>query len=173
MPRPRRLFGLLVLAAVGCGVLVPALAPAGAAADAALSGRGWIWPVSAFRVVAPYVQPAHRYGPGHRGIDLEAVGSVVVVAPADGVIAFAGTVADRPLVTVDHGEGLVTTLEPVTSSLAPGAEVRRGEPVGELGLGGHTAPGALHFGVRLNGEYVNPLLLLGGIPRAVLLPCCD
>ena len=49
----------------------------------------------------------------------------------------------------------------------------RGEAVGELAFGGHTAPGAVHFGVRYEGEYINPLVLLGGVPRAVLLPCCD
>ena len=27
-----------------------------------------------------------------------------------------------------------------------------------------------HLGVRLHGEYVSPMLLFGGIPRAVLLP---
>ena len=50
--------------------------------------------------------------------------------------------------------------------------MRRGDEVGVVALGGHTAAGALHFGVRLDGEYINPLLLLGGVPRAVLLPCC-
>jgi hypothetical protein len=28
----------------------------------------------------------------------------------------------------------------------------------------------VHFGVRIDGEYVSPFLFLGGIPRAVLLP---
>jgi murein DD-endopeptidase MepM/ murein hydrolase activator NlpD len=123
--------------------------------------------------VSPYVQPAHRYAPGHRGIDLLPLGEATVASPADGVIAFAGSVADRDLVTIDHGDGLVTTLEPVTSELAPGDAVASGEAVGRISLGGHAPPGAVHFGVRLDGEYVNPLLLLGGIPRAVLLPCCD
>ena len=26
--------------------------------------------------------------------------------------------------------------------------------------------------VRLHDEYINPMLLLGGVPRAILLPCC-
>lgn len=198
MPRPsaparlRRIVGAVAVAVVvagvavvGAGGAVPAGATgtagatgpgAGAARSAAasvgdLSERGWIWPVSGFRVVAPYVQPAHRYAPGHRGIDVEPA-DAVVVAPADGVIAFAGTVADRPLVTIDHGDGLVTTLEPVASELLAGTIVRRGEVVGAVSIGGHAPPGSVHFGVRLHGEYINPLLLLGGIPRAVLLPCC-
>ena len=133
----------------------------------------WQWPIRRFRVVEPYLQPAHRYGAGHRGLDLAPIDDTEVRSPAPGMVAFAGTVADRPLVTIDHGEGLVTTLEPVTARVEVGAVVSSGEIIGELAFGGHTAPGAVHFGVRYEGEYINPLVLLGGVPRAVLLPCCD
>lgn len=133
----------------------------------------WIWPVpGGVRVVQPYAAPAHDYGPGHRGIDVAAPAGSDALSPASGTVAFSGTVVDRPLLTIDHGGGLVTTLEPVSSDLSPGDAVARGDVVGTVTTGGHSAPGSLHFGVRLDGEYINPLLLLGGIPRAVLLPCC-
>jgi len=48
--------------------------------------------------------------------------------------------------------------------------VLRGEVVGLLAAGGHAAPGTLHLGARMDGEYLNPLVLLGAMPRAVLLP---
>ncbi|WP_261164145.1 murein hydrolase activator EnvC [Microbacterium sp. Marseille-Q6965] len=134
------------------------------------SRETWRWPVSPVRIVSPYVAPPHAYGAGHRGIDLAADGEVR--APASGTVAFAGVVVDRPLLTIDHGDGLVTTLEPVTTDLSPGDAVSRGDVVGRVAVGGHTPAGAVHFGVRLQGAYVNPLLLLGGVPRAVLLPCC-
>lgn len=143
-----------------------------AAAGIAAAGR-WEWPVDRFRLVAPYVQPADRYSPGHRGLDLQPIGGGAVRAPAPGIVAYAGTVADRPLITIDHGHGLITTLEPVAASVQVGEAVARGDAVGEVSIGGHTTPGALHFGVRYEGEYINPLVLLGGVPRAVLLPCCD
>lgn len=127
-----------------------------------------------FRVVEPFVAPAHEYGPGHRGIDLEPTSAdAPVVAPAAGVIAFAGPVAGRGVVTVDHGDGYVTTLEPVLPLVTPGTPVVSGERIATLSVGGHTRNGALHFGVRLHGEYINPLVLLDRVPRAVLLPCCD
>jgi len=133
----------------------------------------WTWPVEPpFRLDRPFVAPASAYGPGHRGIDLLPSGGAGVLAPAGGVVAFSGTVAGRGVLTIDHGDGIVTTLEPVDSDLTPGTVVMRGDVVGALGLGGHTAPGRLHLGVRIHGEYVNPLLLLGGVPRAILLPCC-
>ncbi len=137
------------------------------------AGERWEWPVpEPFRLERPYVAPAHEYGPGHRGIDLHPLDERRVRSPAAGVMAFVGTVAGRAVITIDHGGGLVTTLEPVESDLAPGTAVLRGEAVGVLSTGGHARPGRVHFGVRLHGEYVNPLLVLGGVPRAVLLPCC-
>ena len=138
-----------------------------------LAALGWIWPADAFRLSRVFVAPAHEYGPGHRGIDLAVIGSSAVRAPADGIVAFAGRVAGRGVLTIDHGGGLVTTLEPVETALVPGASVGRGDDVGALALGGHAAVGDLHFGVRLDGAYINPMVLLGGVPRAVLLPCCD
>ena len=140
------------------------------ASDPALAG--WQWPVAPPRIVAPFVAPAHEYGPGHRGIDLAAARGAEVHTPAAGTIAFVGRVAGRPLLTIDHGDGLVTTLEPVSATVTIGDAVAAGDVVGVTDAGGHTPPGAVHFGVRRNGAYINPMLLLGEVPRAVLLPCC-
>lgn len=168
-----------VLLAVGPGAVPPAVAggaetsapPERGAAEAARLA-GWRWPLDSFRITRPYAAPAHRYGPGHRGIDLESAGEDMVRSPAAGVVAFAGPVAGRGVVTIDHGGGLVTTLEPVSGMPVPGTRVAAGDPVGSIGHGGHAAPGAVHFGVREHGEYINPMLLLGDLPRAILLPCC-
>lgn len=155
---------------LGAGALVALLAVQPATADP-LSHRGWVWPVAPVRVVQPFVAPAHEYGPGHRGVDLDD-GDGAVRTPADGRVAFAGPVAGRGVLTIDHGDGLVSSFEPVQADVAVGDVVERGQVVARAATGGHTAPGILHLGVRLDGEYVNPLRLLGGVPRAVLLPCC-
>ncbi|WP_281974267.1 murein hydrolase activator EnvC family protein [Microbacterium terricola] len=153
--------GVRIRAAVLAAALVVGAAP-----------DGWRWPVEHVVVTHEYQAPAHAYGPGHRGIDLRLDDERMLRAPADGVIAFAGQVAGRGVVTIDHGDGLVTTLEPAVTVLGVGSPVARGDVVAEPGLGGHAAPGDVHFGVRRDGEYVNPRMLLGGVPRAVLLPCC-
>lgn len=158
---------LALAAPASAAVAAPARSAQAIAVDATSS---WTWPVLG-RVVEPYRQPAHDYAAGHRGVDIEA-GTSTVVAPADGVVLFTGVVVDRPVLTIDHGDGLVSTLEPLASALAPGTHVRAGEVVGTLSSGGHAAPETLHLGARRNGVYINPLLLLGGVPRAVLLPCC-
>lgn len=179
-----RLRAAAALALVVCIAAAPGAAPAatrddgddpgGRSADAgsATLARDWLWPVDAFRLERPFVAPPHEYGPGHRGIDLAVLGDDVVHAPAGGAVAFSGSVAGRGILTIDHGGGLVSTLEPVESTVVAGTPVIAGAAVGHLSVGGHTAPGALHVGVRLDGRYINPLVLLGGVPRAVLLPCC-
>lgn len=155
------------------GTVGPVLAQRGASPGGnvgdPLAERGWTWPTSPVRILGGYVAPAHPYGPGHRGIDLA---GTEVRAPADGVVAFVGTVAGRGVLSIDHGGGLVSSYEPVVSDLAAGAHVARGQPLATVAEGGHTAPASVHLGVRLDGEYINPLQLLGGVPRAVLLPCC-
>ncbi len=172
LPNRALLAAALLLMAFIFAASAPAVAVPEPHATVDLADRGWEWPVAAFRLERAYEAPAHRYGAGHRGIDLRPLESQDVRAPAPGSIAFSGMVAGRGILTIDHGDGLVTTLEPVDSTLEVGAPVDRGSVVGTVALGGHTAFGAVHFGVRLHGEYINPLLLLGGVPRAVLLPCC-
>ncbi|MDO9398374.1 MAG: M23 family metallopeptidase [Herbiconiux sp.] len=121
------------------------------------------------RVLAEYRAPPGPYAAGHRGIDLTALGGIAR-SPSEGVVVFAGVVGDRPLVVVDHPDGYRSTLEPVSPSVAAGDVVAAGHPLGAVVTGGHCPAGCLHFGVRHDGEYVNPRALVGGIPRAVLLP---
>lgn len=177
--RLRRPLGTGARLVIAVLVVVVSIVSSSSGAGAVSSSPGgtsapapWEWPLGAFRITEPYRQPAHRYGTGHRGIDLRTVGDSVVQAPAAGIVAFVGDVAGRAIVTIDHGGGLVSTLEPVTGSVSPGDHVEQGAIVGTLAAGGHTQAGELHLGARLDGEYINPLALLGGIPRAVLLPCC-
>lgn len=133
----------------------------------------WLWPVDGTReVTAPFRAPAHDYGAGHRGIDLRAPVGSAVRSPADGVVAFRGVVVDRPLLTIDHGGGFVTTFEPLESTLAPGTPVSAGDEIGTVAVGGHSPAGQLHLGVRYNDVYINPMLMFGDVPRAILLPCC-
>ncbi|MDQ0645711.1 M23 family metallopeptidase [Microbacterium murale] len=162
IPARRPIILLLLLA------LFPGTAPAPPTPDPA-----WVWPVDGPReVTSPFRAPAHDYGPGHRGLDMSAPVGAVVHAPADGIVAFRGVVVDRPLLTIDHGDGIVTTLEPVDSTLTPGAPVTRGEEIGTVANGGHSPDDQLHLGVRYNDVYVNPMLMFGDVPRAILLPCC-
>lgn len=128
----------------------------------------WSWPTDAPHVVVrPYIAPTSDYGAGHRGVDLAA--GATVLAPADGTVFFAGRVVDRGVLSIDHGGGVISSYEPVETTLAAGDAVHRGQVVGTID-GGHCPVACLHLGVRVDGQYVSPLLFLGGVPRAVLLP---
>jgi murein DD-endopeptidase MepM/ murein hydrolase activator NlpD len=94
-----------------------------------------------------------------------------VLAAGAGVVAFAGMVAGRPLVSVDHPGGLRTTYEPVDPTVAAGQAVARGSPIGTLLVGHPGCPAAacLHWGVRRGEVYLDPLTLLRAV-RIRLLP---
>lgn len=162
---------LVVLFVFAFAGVVPATAAVGPVAADSPSHMSWVRPVDG-RVVEPFRAPAHRYGPGHRGADLAAPVGTPVVAPASGVVAFSGTVAGRPLLTIDHGDGFVTTLEPVLSDVQVGTQVEPGMRIATVATGGHSAAGTVHLGLRLHGEYVDPMRMYGASVRAVLLPCC-
>jgi murein DD-endopeptidase MepM/ murein hydrolase activator NlpD len=131
----------------------------------------WRWPVPPpIRVVSPFRAPASPYASGHRGIDIAVERGATIVAPESGTVSFAGAVAGRGVVAVDHGGGIVSAIEPVDALVAEGRAVAAGDPIGVVSSGGHCDSGCVHFGVRIDGEYVSPFLFLGGIPRAVLLP---
>lgn len=167
----RRLVALgILLLTLGAGPL--AAEARDDADDSVQTSARWEYPLADGEVIRAFEAPAHEYAPGHRGIDLRSGGDDLVLAPAAGTIAFAGPVAGRPVVTIDHGGGLVSSLEPVETTLTPGSAVVGGDPIGALSPAGHTGPGTLHLGARLDGVYINPLLLLAEVPRPILLPCC-
>ncbi|MCF6744952.1 M23 family metallopeptidase [Blastococcus sp. KM273128] len=168
MPRPlvALLLGLVVLAGV-----VPATA-APITVVASHPESSWSAPLPGGPVVTrPFDPPPHRYGPGHRGVDLAAPPGSPVLAAGNGVVVFAGMVAGRPVVSVDHVGGLRTTYEPVRSSVGAGRPVARGEPLGVLEPGHDGCPVAacLHWGARRGEDYLDPLALLRP-PRVRLLP---
>lgn len=166
------LAGLLTgLLAVGVAVLLGAAPLAGAAPAPVPEGAGWTRPVPG-DVVHPFDPPAEEWGAGHRGVDLAAAAGERVRSPAAGTVSFAGRVAGKPVVVVAHADGLRSTFEPVTASLALGAPVAAGDVVGTLDAGpGHCAPaGCVHWGVLRGDVYLDPLALLGQAPPIVLLP---
>jgi murein DD-endopeptidase MepM/ murein hydrolase activator NlpD len=108
---------------------------------------------------------------GHRGVDLGAAsGSAQVTSPAAGTVSFVGVVVDRPVITIDHGNGLRSSFEPVDSTLAAGTPVVRGQAIGTL-LPGHCPAGpCVHWGVRRGEDYINPLQFVMDLRPSILLP---
>lgn len=135
---------------------------------------GWPLPGSPV-VVRPFQAPEFPFGPGHRGVDLAAVGGAPVFAAGGGTVVFAGAVAGRGVVSVDHPDGLRTTYEPVSPIVTAGDRVAKGEQLGTVQLGhpGCAVTACLHWGVlRIAGhdrQYLDPLRLVVAA-RVRLLP---
>ena len=159
----------LVLGDGMAGVPPAAGAPAG---EPPQPRGGYRWPLDGTPSVARSFDPPDTpYGRGHRGVDLASTPGAVVRAAGPGVVAFAGLIGSRVVVSVQHPDGLRTTYEPVTAEVRGGQPVAAGARLGLLAAGhpGCPAQACLHWGLRRGTVYLDPLSLLG-LGRVRLLP---
>jgi murein DD-endopeptidase MepM/ murein hydrolase activator NlpD len=148
------------------------LVPSGPAyADHSTPADG-VWPLDPRpEVVSGFDPPETRWGSGHRGVDLAGRVGQPVHAALTGRVSFAGTLAGRGVVVVDHG-ATRTTYEPVAASVSVGDPVDAGTILGRLELfGSHCFPrSCLHWGLIEGREhYLDPLTLVG-VQAVRLLP---
>ena len=113
-------------------------------------------------VIRFFDPPATPYGSGHRGIDIAVPLGTPIRAPADGVVAFAGSVGGALFVSVDHPDGVRTTYSWLSQvAVKRGQDVVRGQVLWSTGAG---HPGGerphLHLGARIGDTYIDPMLLL-------------
>lgn len=153
--------------------LLAALLLVASVLGAAPPAAGWVYPVGPpggpVDVVYGFDPPDQPWLAGHRGVDLAATAGAEVRTAGPGTVSYAGPLAGRGVVVIDHG-ALRTTYEPVAPSVAVGDEVGAGQPVGTLeAAGSHCAPAAcLHWGAREGERYTDPLALVGGGPVRLL-----
>jgi murein DD-endopeptidase MepM/ murein hydrolase activator NlpD len=159
-------------AALLLGLTMVLLAP-----PAPARARRFDWPLAPpHPVLRAFSAPSTPYGSGHRGVDLGGTVGEKVMAAGDGAVVFAGELAGRPLVSVEHSGGLRTTYEPVDPAVRAGQRVHRGEAIGALRAGHPGCPveaclhwGCVRWGARRGREYLNPLRLVSP-GRVRLLP---
>ena len=152
-------------------VILAALAVAGPA-------KAWTWPASG-PVLLPYsFDPDHPYGAGqHRGIDVGGGAGETILAPAGGVISFAGTVpGSGKSVTILTPDGWSVTLTQLGSiAVAKGAVVVEGGTIGTIGPSGdpEVSGAYVQLGVRHADDdqgYVDPQTLLPSRPASPSVP---
>ncbi|GAA4367337.1 M23 family metallopeptidase [Nocardioides caricicola] len=150
-------------------VLVALLLPA--AAHAAAPDPVGVWPLAPEpEVVTGFDPPADPWGAGHRGVDLLGSPGQPVRSALPGTISWAGVLAGRGVVVVDHGDTR-TTYEPVDATVTPGTSVGAGDRIGRLStVGSHCLPrSCLHWGWIEGAEtYLDPLRLVGAGPVRLL-----
>ena len=119
-------------------------------------------------VLRVFDAPSPNWSRGHRGVDLAAVPGQAVYAAAAGTVMFAGTLVDRPVVSIAHPGGLRTSYEPVRAIVRAGQLVAAGTVLGDL-VAGHPGCGTcLHWGAMWGpasrADYVDPLGLVVTAP---------
>lgn len=115
-------------------------------------------------VVRPFEAP-DPYGPGHRGVDLDAQPGTTVRAAERGRVRHAGPVGGVVWVSIDHADGVRTSYGPLTAvRVTAGEDVARGDVLGLVAVGGHDEGDrhrGLHLGARRDGAYLDPMRLPG------------
>lgn len=126
------------------------------------SVSAFTWPCPSSRRVTsdygPRQSPTAGASSYHKGIDIGASYGADIVAAADGTVVFAGySNSAGNYVTVSHGGGLYTVYMHCSSlNVSKGQSVSRGQVIAKVGSTGISTGNHLHFGVSLNGSYVNP-----------------
>lgn len=98
----------------------------------------------------------------HTGADYAVPQGTPVLAVEDAVVALAGEFFfSGNAVFLDHGNGLISMYFHLHEMFVEqGDEVSRGRPIGTVGSTGRSTGPHLHFGIRWQGERVDPALLL-------------
>jgi murein DD-endopeptidase MepM/ murein hydrolase activator NlpD len=94
----------------------------------------------------------------HNRMDITNPHGAPVIAPADGVVVFAGVEgAYGKVVVLDHGFGLKTRYGHLSEfHVERGERISRGQEIGAIGNTGRSTGPHLHYEVRVNGISQNP-----------------
>lgn len=121
------------------------------------------WPVpSSSRITSPYgyrIHPITKTRKMHTGIDIAAPSGTPIVAAESGTVIQTGWLGGYGLtVMVDHGGGIATLYAHNSAvTVSNGQQVSRGQTISLMGSTGNSTGPHLHFEVRRNGDYVDPL----------------
>ncbi len=125
-------------------------------------GGTFTWPCPSSRTISSEygnrLHPVLGVYKFHSGIDIAAAtGSSIVAAYNGTVVASDYNASMGNYVMIDHGDGLYTVYMHASALyVSTGDKVSKGQSIAAVGSTGRSTGPHLHFGVRLNGSYVNP-----------------
>lgn len=130
-------------------------------------GGSFSWPVpSNTRITSFYGYRTHpvtgQKGKFHQGVDIAAGMGVDIVASGEGTVTYVGYLGSYGnTVMINHGGG-IETLYAHNSRLvvSPGQKVSQGDVISKAGSTGRSTGPHLHFEIRKNGKYTEPLAWL-------------
>ena len=129
----------------------------------AASSGSFIWPCPASRQITSRfgsrTAPTAGASTYHQGIDIGAGSGTSIVAAAGGTVSLATYSSSAGnYVMISHGNGRSTVYMHCSKLLVKaGDTVKQGQVIAKVGSTGYSTGPHLHFGVRINGTYVNPL----------------
>lgn len=131
-------------------------------------GGEMMWPVPGYYSISSLfgnrLHPISKEYRMHTGIDIESPRKTPLVAAQTGTIVFANWFAGYgKAIIIDHGGGYTTLYGHLdVISVKVGQVVVKGENIGQTGNTGYSTGPHLHFEVRMNGDYVDPLTYVKG-----------
>jgi len=101
----------------------------------------------------------------HRGTDFRARAGTPVYASNFGIVRLAKNLFySGNIVIMDHGKGIFTNYAHLSKiQVVAGQQVTRGDQIGLSGATGRVSGPHLHWGVKINAAYVDPLQFLAVI----------
>lgn len=127
------------------------------------NGEKLTWPCPSYtRISSPFgwrIHPTLGVNKFHNGVDMAAPKGTDILAAFSGeVVAATYNSSMGNYVMMNHGNGFYTIYMHASKlCVSPGDIIIEGEKIAEVGSTGRSTGPHLHFGVRKNGEYVNPM----------------
>lgn len=124
------------------------------------------WPAPGYnRITSEFgyrIHPILKVKKLHTGIDIGVPTGGNIVAASDGIVIYSGALGGYGnTIMIDHGSGIVTLYAHNSSLIAKeGSNVKRGDLISKAGSTGMSTGPHLHFEVRKNGAYQDPLTWL-------------
>ena len=111
---------------------------------------------SSYSISSPF---GPRWGSFHRGIDIPCPEGSAVYAAAGGVVIHVGWYGTGGnAVIVDCGGGMTNMYYHLSGyAVSTGQIISAGQVIAYSGNTGYSTGPHLHFGVRINGSYVDPM----------------
>lgn len=147
-------------------IIVAAEQAASTSATSTYTGGVFTWPAPGnYKITSPFgerTSPIPGASSNHRGIDIGTSVGDPIVAAADGTVIVATyNSAEGNYICIDHGGGVVTVYMHNSQLLVSvGQSVVAGQNIAASGSTGISNGPHCHFGVRVDGNYVNPMTYL-------------
>jgi len=119
--------------------------------------------------------PILKYTRAHNGVDYSAPSGAPVVAVAPGTVTLAGwTRGGGRTVRIRHNNGYESEYLHLSAlHVRAGIRVSQGDLVGKVGATGLATGPHLHYGLRRNGAYVNPVVEHRNMPPGEPVPAAE